>query len=303
MILKLRGRKLTTMITTKREFEDEAAWEPTVRALAILMMPLTASGPDLDLRTGNTSIKHTSIIGEERRDELRNRLLPLLFGAAWKILDLALELAFAQAGLASENGKRWRIDEKSRHVAAHSGSLPGLSTETDIWHALGSLYAQTIEIRHALVHRRVHVDFSTLELTGYSSNGDNLFPLSYDEQMAFCRLAQRVRQTITEGKLRPRIEADLRAQLAALQRHHGVAMPSNASNKPPVRVIDDLPESGQIDVPHLLSKARTTFQWAQYVDVKLELEDGRRLVGELESAPQGIVTVDPAAPPDWLSLE
>jgi hypothetical protein len=39
------------------------------------------------------------------------------------------------------------------------------------------------------------------------------------------------------------------------------------------------------------------------VDVKLELEDGRRLVGELESAPQGIVTVDPEAPPDWLSFE
>jgi hypothetical protein len=291
------------MITTKSEFEDETAWESTVLSLAIPMMPLTASGTALDLRTSDITIEYTSSLGDEHRDKLRNSLLPLLFGAAWKILDLALELAFAQAGLASEKGKRWTIKAKSRRAAAHRSSLPGLSAETDIWHALGSLYTQTVEIRHALVHRRVHVDPSTLELTGYDSNGVELVPLSYDEQMAFCQLSQRVRQAISEGTLRPRIEADLRAQLAALQRHHEVAMTSNASNRPPVRVIDDLPESGQINVPHLLSEARTTFPDAQYVDVKLELEDGRRLVGELESAPQGIVTVDPAAPPDWLSFE
>jgi len=265
------------------------------------MMPLTSSGADLDLRTRNISLGHSDTVGGESVEALRNNLLPLLFGAAWKILDLALELAFAQAELVPKDGSQWRIKPKSRHAAAHRGSLQGLSTKTDVWHALGSLYTQTVEIRHALVHRRVHVDPSTLELTGYDSNGVELLPLSYDEQMAFCQLSQRVRQTITEGTLRPRIEADLRAQLAALQRHHEVAMPSNASNRPPVRVIDDLPESGQIDVPHLLSEARTTFPDAQYVDVKLELEDGRRLVGELESAPQGIVTVDPAAPPDWLS--
>jgi len=291
------------MITTKNEFVDETAWERTVLAYAIPLMPLTASGADLDLRTRNISIGLTAIVGEERVEELRNTLLPLLFGTAWKILDLALELAFAQAGLAPQKGSRWTIADKSQHAAAHKGSLQGLSTETEVWPALGSLYTQTVEIRHALVHRRVHVDPSTLELTGYDSNGVELLPLSYDEQMAFCQLSQRVRQTITEGTLRPRIEADLRAQLAALQRHHEVAMPSNASNRPPVRVIDDLPESGQIDVPHLLSEARTTFPDAQYVDVKLELEDGRRLVGELESAPQGIVTVDPAAPPGWLSFE
>src|SRR5688500_1766903 len=103
------------------------------------MMPLTSSGAALDLRTSDITIEHTSSLGDERRDKLRNSLLPLLFGAAWKILDLALELAFAQAGLAPEKGKQLTIKAKSRRAAAHRGSLPGLSTETDIWHALGSL--------------------------------------------------------------------------------------------------------------------------------------------------------------------
>jgi len=267
--------------------------------------PLLRRGasPSLDLRSRNIAIELTTTVGSGAVDELRNSLLPLLFGAAWKITDLALELAFALAGLAPQNGRRWRIDEKSQHAAAHRGSLPGLSTTTDVWHALGSLYTQTVEIRHALVHRRVQVDPAIRELTGYGSNGTALLPLSYDEQMAFCQLAQRIGQVIAEGTLRPRIEADMRAQLAVLQRHHGVAMSSPAANRPPVRVIDDLPPSGQIDVPDLLSQARITFPDAQYVDLELQLGNGRRLVGELESAPQGIVTVDPAAPPDWLSLE
>lgn len=109
-----------------------------------------------------------------------------------------------------------------------------------MWQALGSLYAQTVEIRHALVHRRVQVEPSTLNLTAFDSNGVALLPLSYDEQMAFCWLAQRVGQAIIEGTLRSRVEADSRKQLADLQRHHGVAVLSNASNRPPVRVIDGL---------------------------------------------------------------
>lgn len=271
-------------------------------ALAVPMMPLTASETGLDLRTGNTSIEIPLVVDSEAFEDLRNSLLPLLFGASWKILDLALELAFARVGLAPQNGTRWTIVAKSGHAAAHSGNLPGLSSIMDVWTALGQLYKQTHEIRHALVHRRVRVDPSTRELTGFDPNGGALLPLSYDEQMAFCRLAQRVGQAITEGALRARVEADLRKQLADLQRHHAVATPSNASNRPPVRVIDDLPANGQIDVPHLLREARARFPGAQYVDLELQLVDGRSLVGELESAPQGILTVVPAAPPDWLSF-
>ncbi len=290
------------MITTQNDFQVETAWESTVLAIAIPLMPLTASGAGLDLRTNAVSIELTSIVSGEGSDALRNSLLPLLFGAAWKTLDLALELAFARAGLAPRDGRQWRIHEKSRHAAAHRGSLSGLSSTIDAWQALGLLYRQTCEIRHALVHRRVRVDPSTLDLMGFDSNGAALLPLSYDEQMAFCRLAQRVVQTISKGTLQPRIEADLRKQLADLQRHHGVAVHSNASNRPPVRVIDALPATSSIDVPKLLEEARARFPGVQYVDLELRLADGRSLVGELESAPQEMVTIDPASPPDWLSF-
>jgi hypothetical protein len=69
-----------------------------------------------------------------------------------------------------------------------------------------------------------------------------------------------------------------------------------------VKVIDVLRENGELDVSRLLAAAQKTFPGAKYIDVELHLQDRRILVGELESAPQGIVTVDMAALPDWLRL-
>jgi hypothetical protein len=70
------------MIMTQNDFEDETAWERTVLALAVPVMPLTASGTSLDLRTRNISMEVTSVVGSEAVEKLRNSLLPLLFGAA-----------------------------------------------------------------------------------------------------------------------------------------------------------------------------------------------------------------------------
>ena len=113
------------MITTQSDFEDETAWERTVLILAVPLMPLTASGDVLDLRTGSiattlSSLALSSTVGSAAVEELRNSLLPLLFGAAWKIMDLGLELAFALAGLAPQNGRRWKINEKLQHAVAQS---------------------------------------------------------------------------------------------------------------------------------------------------------------------------------------
>jgi hypothetical protein len=268
------------MITAQSDFEDETAWERTVLERAIPMMPLRASGTGyLDLRTRNITTEVSSIIDTYAVEELRNALLPLLFGAVWKITDLALERAFALAGLTPQNGRRWRIDEKAQRAAAHSGNLPGFASKMDVWQALGLLYNGTIEVRHALIHRRVRADPSTRDLTAFDPNGNPLPPLSYNEQMAFCRFAQRIGQAIIEGALRPRVEADLQKQLADLQRHHGVAVRSTATTRPPVRVIDDLPANGQLDIPHILGEAQTTFPGAQYVDLELHLEDGWVLSG------------------------
>jgi hypothetical protein len=286
------------MISTVSEFDEEIAWEKTILALSIPLMPLSASGADLDLRTGTISIGLSDSFGAGAVEELRNTLLPLLFGSSWKILDLSLELALAMARIVPD-GTRWLISEKSQLALAHSGSLHGFA-QNDLWQAYGSLYAGTQQLRHALVHRRVRVNSDTRELTGFDNDGNALQSMTYDEQVAFCRFAQRMAQVIVEGLLRPRVESDLRSQIAVLQRHHGVNVQAASVSRPPVRLIDNFPTNGQLDVPALLNQARTTFPGATYVDVLLHLDDGRTLLGELDSAPIQTETLDIAALPPWL---
>jgi hypothetical protein len=84
-----------------------------------------------------------------------------------------------------------------------------------------------------------------------------------------------------------------------LRPHHKEQIPITPSMRPPVRVIDDLPDSRQLDVPRLMTQAQTV--WGPgFVDVELHLTDGRVLVGELERAPMSVVTIDLAALPEWL---
>jgi hypothetical protein len=166
------------VIATVSDFDDETAWERTVLSFALPLMPLTASGATFDLRTKNVTISLSENLGENAVEEFRNTLLPLLFGAAWKILDLGLELAYSQAGLVPQNGTRWTIDEKAGNARAGRGTIPGFSPSSDLWLALSSLYASTKETRHALVHRRVRVT-GTRELIGVDRQGVDLVPIIY----------------------------------------------------------------------------------------------------------------------------
>jgi len=289
------------MITTPTEFDDETAWDRTVIALVAPVMPLIASGADVDLRTRNIAIGLPSIVsGASALEELRNRFLPLVFGAAWKILDLALELALATAGISPRNGRQWTIFEKSQHALANSGNIPGFPSSSMAWQALGPLYAGTRELRHALVHRRVQVNTAPKELVGFDLSGVPLLPLRQEEQLAFCRIAQRVAQAIIAGTLSRRSELDLLGQLAIVQRHHGVAIASKTVARPPVRVIDTFPDNSIIDVAKYMSRGQASFPGAQFVDIELHIADGRVLVGELDVAPQQAVSVDLANLPTWL---
>src|SRR5262249_39432252 len=104
------------MITTVPEFDDETAWERTVLDFAVPLMPLTTSSAGVDLRTGTLMLAVGGSISGSRTDEFRNRLLPLLFGAGWKVLDLAVELALANDSKTPGNGHRWIIAEKQRTI-------------------------------------------------------------------------------------------------------------------------------------------------------------------------------------------
>ena len=233
-------------------------------------------------------------------DDLCKTFLPLLFGAAWKILDFGLELAFANARITPPTRIRWLIKEKVSHAKSGDGSIPGFIPSSDLWRAITSLYVGTYGLRHTLVHRQIQVDATNQDLVGYDEQGAKLIPVKYDEQVAFCRFAQRFAQAICDQSLMHRLEGDLRGQLTLLQSLHGIGPLGGYPNSRPVRVVTDLAADNSLDIPTVMAVAKRTFSGAHYVDVEIHLGDGRLLVGELESAPQTSVSIDPKSPPSWL---
>jgi hypothetical protein len=87
------------LIDSLKAFEDPTAFER--HALAVDPLPQVASGEGavLDLRGDGLPITGIGLapIWSDCTDVL-NRLRPLLFGAAWKVLDFAIEFGFHQAG-------------------------------------------------------------------------------------------------------------------------------------------------------------------------------------------------------------
>jgi hypothetical protein len=289
------------MVTTQQDFADEVAWELTILDLALPLTSLSGYNRKLDLRTNDISISFSESLSDYASGQLRTALLPLLFGAAWKVLDISIELALANAGCSPSNRKRWQIEEKASGIGS-AGDLPALSPLADVWQALISLYRATKEQRHALVHRRVRVDGKTQELICFDTKGHALVAIDLTEQSAFCRVAQRVAAAAIDGRIHPRAESDLRTQLSRLQRHHSTNIVVPAAYCLPIKVVDDFPVDHTINVPTLKKRIRQTFPEVYYIDLELNLPDGRVLIGELEQAPEEVVSVHLERLPPWLKF-
>jgi hypothetical protein len=289
------------MVTTANDFEEEIAWERTILALAVPLTRLTSSQPTLDRRTSQINITMTASIGAPAEESIKDALLPLLFGAAWKVIDIAVELALANAGCILSSSGRWTIQGKNSAIQT-GGSLSGISPTSDLWLALRQMYVATTEPRHALVHRRVTVDQATQTLSCFDKTGSLLAAISASEQMAFCRVSQRLADAIVAAHLSLREELDFRALLALLNRLHGVNITGAMSDRPPIRILDDFPADGKVDIPTILNEARHTFPENKYFDVEFYLPDGRRLLGEIDRAPSQVLAVDLDNLPVWLSF-
>ena len=73
---------------------------------------------------------------------------PLLFGAAWKVLDLLLEEAFCQAGELPDRSRGYSVGQKgglARSGAGRPGTIKG-----DIWRAITLTYDATRVLRDSL---------------------------------------------------------------------------------------------------------------------------------------------------------
>ncbi|HCH77367.1 MAG: hypothetical protein CMK96_13245 [Pseudomonas sp.] len=107
------------------------------------------SADEIDLReamagTGSVHVKISAFVSLSAHAvaEATASMLPLLFGAAWKLLDLIVELALQQGSAPSSDGN-WAIKAKARALARGDAKAAVLGGDPAVWAALGALYEAT----------------------------------------------------------------------------------------------------------------------------------------------------------------
>lgn len=235
------------------------------------------------------------------------RFQPLLFGAAWKCLDLALELGLLQAGILPKGGKEYRIVQKVKE-AANAQLLP-CSSDHPVWQRIVALYDRTSEIRHCLTHRSFRLNAAGDMTAMFDRTKKAVRDFAIGEQRAFVRATLLVLQAVFHGASDARTRALLVHHLDELDGVHGLGTLGEGQARPvehavllEAQVLDD--GHWQIDVD--TARARFKEAWPSESLANLRItplgkRDNVPLVGRLEEAPAGSAVVfDPANTPPWM---
>ena len=289
-----------------QDFDVESALERDLLRRALPLIPTSGGTSDrwlLDQATGtvNRSVTVSEYLGPNSTGCIELLAIrPLLVGAAWKVLDLLLGTALDQTGelpISRFNS----IAQRSNLAVQHAGRPSAV--QPMVWHALCEVYADTVELRHSLVHRRVHLT-SSEDLVGTAPSGAPLQPFTPEEQDAFARTAQLAAEVVTTASPDSRTHDDLERQLGYLSRMHNQTLSSKrlGAVPPEVTMIVDATQ-GSANQYELNLKLLRSQVSVENVDVIVRFRDrpGQDLNGRLELAPLAdSVAIDPDSAPPWL---
>ncbi|GAA3039686.1 hypothetical protein [Streptosporangium longisporum] len=227
---------------------------------------------------------------------------PLIFGAAWKVLDLLIEGVIGHS-----TGKGMQVKNKLAMLASAPSPAP-FSGEPKLWERTVAIYSNTAEMRNCIVHRRFQVDKPAEVMRGSAKKvGDSPpRPVSFDEQAAFCRIVQGVASSVIAQELTARECRQLQYMFDVLRGHHGLGALGGSLVEGPIPTVKaslDQFDSGAfyLDGPHIHQQAHEGASDVAAFDLMVVLADGRSLLGDLAALPADDVTpIDLDDPPAWL---
>jgi hypothetical protein len=282
-------------------------------AIRALLLKPTPFQPSVDLRKQNASggdrqiaITVGETLGIVGPATVLPAIRPLLFGAGYKVLDQMVEAALEAAKLDPRDGRRWSMTEKVKHARTGNGTLPPLTSNSELWERLCALYAAFAEVRHSLVHRRIKVDPAGA-LIAADSEDDPLRPVSVDEQEHLAILVVELADAVLAGELQGRAFARAAWHLNGLGNYHELPpLPDGAAPTAVPLVIADLVDAGDnrwhLDRDALFAAAHNVFQQTSLFDA--ELHAGQNVFWcELDQVPPGIHTFSVEALPAWLHCD
>ena len=217
------------------------------------------------------------------------------------MLNLLLEAALAVDGQTPKDSDRWTIAEKVGKARAATARPASMGASA--WRPLMTIYAETDELRHYLVHRAVATD-NTGALVWRDRRGKLLGrPVTREEQDARSCAVLRAAQLVTAPVREERVEDDLVHQLGELSGVHGLTLPRVPQYLRLGRMTAIIPADpatpGSFVLDVQVVKAISPWPDAAWVDVIVQFSDrpGHELRGRLERALDAVVSIDPDAPP------
>lgn len=297
------------MIQTVEEFDEATLFE---RLALDRVRPVLGdeSTDEIDLRSVD---RHGGVIvnvqlycsmSGDAVNSVATALTPLLFGAAWKILDLFVELALNSVG---RPRKKWSIEDKAAAARRGEGLQSLLTDDHGIWRAVLTIYAATVEHRHCVVHRTADFSSQEVQLAGVDKKGATLKPLTRTELEAFLVIAQEVASAVIDGGLKPRSADYLRFELDQLREHTGLSDLGGKRRSKPVRVrmvptpvADDLYELDFKAAYARAAKARPDSHYDVWIDCPDD--SGRSLFARMEDVPMETIRFGLEALPTFLQF-
>jgi hypothetical protein len=282
----------------------ETAFERLALEEVYPLIPRVEDSSTIDTRGERESVSVTpapatiifSLVDGSRPADLRV-LQPLCFGAAWKILDLIFEKTTGERTIAGKKAK-------ARGLGVPAPAPWG--GHQAVWERIEMTYANTVDLRHSLVHRELSFDSQTGEICGTGRSPG--LPMSAAEIESFCRMSLGVVDAILLSKVGNRALVQVQWMLRALGRHHCHLAPLTPTASlitgviPELKIDLDLTSTGgvRIDAPALLARGHRNMQ-SDHFDVEASLPDGRVLAFELEDAADHGGEISLTALPSWLS--
>ena len=308
------------MPTNVQDFDDDSAYERYVLARLTPLVKKPPGGIEVGLGDDGSISANVQAVAATTAtpagapgDQLkRSDIAPLVFGAAWKVLDLLVELRLEQLGVARNRQGGYTIEKKVGEVNNGTVSAPAplnnpQGTLSTLWEQVLKCYAVTKELRHSLVHRQLTVDQSTGAISGTPGpTGVSPRPLTPAELDAFCRVSEGVAEAVISGALSRRRADQLKWLLDQLGSHHQqppFGIPST-DGLIPVFVVERTPVVKYeltLDFAAIRQRARTLYPSASYYDLQIRIPDGRILVAGLEETADDEVTFSLDPLPDWLT--
>lgn len=290
------------MISTVQEFDDSTSLERRMLEWASPRSRRSKTPTRTDLRgSQNISVGLSGVLtSDSGRREALEEFRPLLFGIAWKILDLLLE--YALDGLAGPKQKKWLIEAKRGHARSFAGTLPSVTGTTDIWQRLCLVYDATVEARNALVHRRLEVDANGSFVNLPASPNT----ITVVEQEAMQGFALCCSEVVLRQSCRTRDELILGWYLNTLANLHGLPLLPSSVEGAPVIVVVNAERRGSrwvFDAQSAYEKAKSIHPGCSIFDLEIHLQGSTLppVRGELESAAQDPVrSFDPAVVEPWM---